>query len=233
MRLRRCGIENALHLRQAPSLRVRQHLTITGARLQRELRGISCIPLGSTSAKKTITCSRSLGRLVWNISELQEAITCFVDSAAEKLRRQQSAVGLLQVFLRTDKHRTDLRQQLVSAAASFPVASAYTPELVTVAHRVLESIYTPGYGYAKVGILFCDLVPESERQLTLFDSDANDPAERERQHRLMNTTDSLNRRFGRGTVFLASAGTERRWQGKQEHRSPRYTTQWRELLEVI
>lgn len=120
VRLRRCGIENALQLRQAPSPWVRQHLTITGARLQQELRGISCIPLGSISAKKTITCSRSFGRLVWDISELRGAITCFVDSAAEKLRRQQSAVGLLQVFLRTDKHRTDLLSSWFRQQPLFP-----------------------------------------------------------------------------------------------------------------
>ena len=51
--------------------------------------------------------------------------------------------------------------------------------------------------------------------------------------------DALNARYGRGTVKLASAGTEQEsrirpagWQMKQERRTPRYTTHWRELAVV-
>jgi nucleotidyltransferase/DNA polymerase involved in DNA repair len=42
--------------------------------------------------------------------------------------------------------------------------------------------------------------------------------------------DSLNLRYGRGTVRLASAGTaekKRQWTIKQERLSPGYTTDWR------
>lgn len=232
-RLRRCGIENALQLCHAPPSWVRRHLTITGLRTQQELGGLSCVPLDSVPAKKTIACSRSFGRLVWDLSELREAVATFTEASAIKLRQQRSAAGLIQVFLRTDKHRGDLRQRSVSATASLPVASDYTPDLVTAAHRVLESLYAPGYGYLKAGVLLCDLAAESRRQLSLFDAEAGDPMRRERQQRLMAVTDTLNRRFGKRTIFLASSGTQHPWQGRQEHRSPRYTTQWRELLKVV
>ncbi len=232
-RLRRAGVENALQLRHAPSPWVRRCLTVTGLRTQQELRGISCIPLESVPAKRTITCSRSFGRLVWDLPDLREVVATFVDAAASKLRHQRSAAGVIQVYLRTDNHRRDLRQRSASATASLTVASDYTPDLVAAAHRVLESLYAPGYGYIKAGILLLDLVTESERQLSLFDSEANDPVRRDKNQRLMQVMDTLNERFGRRTVFPASTGTAHTWQARQNHRSGRYTTRWRELLKVV
>ena len=45
--------------------------------------------------------------------------------------------------------------------------------------------------------------------------------------RLMSAMDTLNDRFGRGAVFLASAGNKgdkRSWSMKQERKTPAYTT---------
>jgi DNA polymerase V len=50
----------------------------------------------------------------------------------------------------------------------------------------------------------------------------------------MTVLDAVNREFGRGALRVAAAGTSAapRWQGKAEHRSPRYTTDWSELPQV-
>jgi DNA polymerase V len=55
----------------------------------------------------------------------------------------------------------------------------------------------------------------------------------------MQAMDSLNRRFGRGAVRMASAtsavandaGTAA-WSVRQDRRTPRYTTRWGELRQV-
>ena len=49
---------------------------------------------------------------------------------------------------------------------------------------------------------------------------------------LMGTLDHLNRRYGQGTVLLAStgiAGEHRLWSMKQERRTPQYTTRWEDM----
>lgn len=49
---------------------------------------------------------------------------------------------------------------------------------------------------------------------------------------LMTAMDRLNRRYGRGTVVVGTAGTprpNRRWMMKQELKTPNYTTDWNEL----
>lgn len=239
--LRQHGITTALALRQASPAWVRRRFTVTGHRTQMELRGIPCISLETATTRQSITCSRSFGRPVTALAELREAVTCFVERAAEKLRGQGSAARVVHVYLRASRGGADdpppppyggRGGAAAAGTATLDMASAYTPDLVAAAHRVLESLYAPGGpSYSKAGVLLCDLCPEGKAQLSLFAPTA-DPVERERRGRLMESVDGLNRRFGRGTVFLAASGIERGWQGRQARRSPRYTTSWRELFAV-
>jgi DNA polymerase V len=51
----------------------------------------------------------------------------------------------------------------------------------------------------------------------------------------MQTLDGVNKRYGRGTLKLASAGTQtqhRAWQMRQDRKTPGYTTDWDGLAEV-
>jgi len=46
----------------------------------------------------------------------------------------------------------------------------------------------------------------------------------------MSALDSVNARFGRGTLRPASMGLKRPWAGRQARHSPRYTTCVTEIL---
>ena len=48
----------------------------------------------------------------------------------------------------------------------------------------------------------------------------------------MRTLDSLNARYGRDTVTYAASGRRRAWKLRSDQLSPRYTTDWEELLSV-
>ena len=48
-------------------------------------------------------------------------------------------------------------------------------------------------------------------------------------HILMRAVDAVNARYRTNTLFFASTGVEQPWQTRTSHRSPRYTTRWREL----
>ena len=100
-------------------------------------------------------------------------------------------------------------------------------------------IYKSGYNYAKAGVMLIDLQPASRNQLKLDiildnDSAALEPAANHHvdQSRLMQAMDSVNQRYGRGSLLLASAGlggTDRVWSMKQERRTPQYTTRWKDI----
>ncbi len=51
----------------------------------------------------------------------------------------------------------------------------------------------------------------------------------------MAALDSINGKWGRGTLYLASAGAAgklRSWEMKQERKTPQYTTDWADLVVV-
>jgi DNA polymerase V len=48
----------------------------------------------------------------------------------------------------------------------------------------------------------------------------------------MRAIDPLNARFGRGTIGFGTAGERQAWSLRREFTSPRFTTDWNELLRV-
>jgi len=105
--------------------------------------------------------------------------------------------------------------------------TSYTPILHAQALRILRRIYREGFRYQKVGVMFLELVPENNRQLSFLEPSGE---ERRKQQALMNVLDNANDRYGRKILTLASSGVGHKpWHMRQERKSPRYTTCWAEL----
>ncbi len=78
-----------------------------------------------------------------------------------------------------------------------------------MATAITRHIYRPGHRYAKAGVMLMDLRPASTEQLSL--NLASDPSEAEPQGRtrLMGALNTINQRWGRGTLHLpAQAGPD-------------------------
>jgi DNA polymerase V len=225
--LNRHGIETALQLRDASDQWIKKHLTMTGLRTVLELRGISCIPLEEAPPpKKSVTCSRSFGRSVTSQVELREALALYVSRAAEKLRKGGLAAGVVQVFIQTSRFRDGHYSNSGTARPS--IATNFTPELVTIAHHILDQIYRPGLAYVKAGVIYTELSSARQVQLSLFDA----PEVLEKRRSLMTAMDALNQKLGKHSIHVASMGTRRGWMMRQEKKSPAYTTQWEELFTI-
>ena len=227
--VRKRRIETALELKNRPDAWVRKHLTIQGLRLVWELRGTSCLPLEAfEKPKKGICCSRSFGKSVTTIEDLREAVSMHAARACEKLRRQRLAAQHLTVFISTSRYRAN-PAEIYSAATSFrlPFPTSFTPAFVEAAKALLERVYKPGFVYHKAGIFLTDIVPDAEAQQSLMVR-----VDVERQMRLMEAVDAINRKYGKHTVRPLAMGCEQGWQMKRTRLSRRYTTRWDELLTV-
>lgn len=144
-------------------------------------------------------------------------------SAAEKLRAERLAVTRLTVFLRTNEFK-DVPQHNTSTTLRLPVATDTTPELIRSALACLRKIYRLGFEYRKAGVMFTELVPIGQVQADLFDNHNRGLA-----RKLMTALDSVNERFGSGTLSYASSGIERSWKTQFHKRSSAYTTDWKQL----
>jgi len=221
------GITTALQLQQVEPRWARQKYSVVMERLVRELRGQSCLPLELLPPqRKSLMVSRSFGQSVTTLEHLKEAIATYTSRAAEKLRRHQLTASSLQVFASASRFCEHPYSKAVMV--SLPVATSDTRELLSYTLRCAERLYHSGVEFKRAGVLLLNLVPVTQRQMSLFD-----PCDRDRDERLMQAIDQLNQRFGAGTVKFGATGFEQPWQMKAAKLSSRYTTRWEECAIVL
>lgn len=224
--LRAMGIATVLQLKQAPQRRLRQAFSVVLERIALELNGVSCLSLEELAPdKQQIMTSRSFSRGVDTWPELKEAVIAYASRAAEKLRRQGSLAGSLHVFIRTNPFKDTLPQYAQGITLPLAPPTDDTRQLAGAALQGLQRIYRAGFSYQKAGILLGELIPRHRRQLGLFD----DPEAEAKSRRLMQALDSINQRYGSGSLHLLGEGLGKPWGTRQRQRSPRYTTRLDEL----
>jgi DNA polymerase V len=158
------------------------------------------------------------------------AVGAFTSRAAEKLRRQNSAVNTLTVFISKNRYGTEPPPYTFSTVITLPVATDDTGELLRHVRVALKRIWKPHTVYKKAGVVLDGLETAGQQQLNLFAS----PNRGEVRAHLMQELDQLNQRFGAGTVSFATALSpygkhHAPWLGKADRRSARFTTCWDEL----
>lgn len=225
--LQSAGIVTAGQFVQAQEGWIRHRMGVTGLRTWKELHGEPCIGFENTPpAKQQICTSRSFATELAELGEVRKSVALFTALCAEKLRKQGSVCGEVQVFLLTNRHRPELPQQYVNRIVTPSTPTDSTLELTALADQALRSIFTPGYGYKKAGVILGGIAPRTAVQTNLFD-----PSDRGRQARLMKALDEVNGRFGRHTLVTAIQGFDP-VKANRNHVSRSYTTSWDELPEV-
>lgn len=228
--LNEAGILTVADLAGLDPATVRRRWSVVLERTVRELQGMACIGLEDAPApKQEIACTRSFGQPVTALRALEEAVSEFATRAAEKLRKQSSLANQIHVFARTSPFRPGPR---FGRGTVVPLRrpTADTAALVSAAVAGMRAIYRPGYDICKAGVMLLDLQPDFVLQHEL-DLDGDDSVERHRRP-LMSALDKLNDRYGKGTVFMASAGVagdDREWSMRQQRRTPHYTTSWADM----
>lgn len=229
-RLATMGIRTVQQLREADAETIRSRFSVVLERTVRELRGVSCLDLEEiVPTKQQIMSSRSFGTLVYDLADLEEAVATYIGRAAEKLRGQNSLAGAVQVYIRTNIFKPEAPQYQRTVTVPLPEATADTRILTHWALRVLRRIYRLGFGYHKAGITLLDIRPRANQQFSLL---VQDGVAGVRNEKVMSVLDSINQRYGRGTLRLAAEGVEQGWRMRRGNLSPRYTTEWTELPSV-
>jgi DNA polymerase V len=200
-------------------------MTVVGARIVEELRGVSCLPLEQCpSKKKSVTCSRSFGVPVESLTELREAVALYLSRVAARLRRYRLAASVVTVFINTNRFSTGA-QYGNSVTYELAYSTDSTKELLEWALKGLGQIYRPGYKYKKAGVILNKLVPADQLSRRFFGDAAF-----ERSRRVLKAVDEINREHGRDTVRFGVAQPKGLWQTKFLKRSKCYTTRLKDVL---
>jgi len=221
------GVYTVQDLRMAHVPTLRAEFGVVMEKIQRELEEIPCLELQAVQPdRQQIISSRSFGRMVTDLPPLKEALSTFVANACAKLRAQDSHASIIQVFLQTNRFREELPQYMPSIAVPLTYPTNDSLEVNRWAAYLCERIFKPGYQYKKAGVMLSEITPATQRQGDLLDAG---PASNDR---LMQALDTLNQRYGRGTVKVSTQGAYQDWQMLQERKSPNYTTCWEEVPSV-
>ncbi len=234
-RLFRAGVRTALDLaRRPPEFFRRNSLAVTLERTAAELRGVPALDADPIDREnpKSIGVSRMFGSPVSDRASIHEAVAAYAAAGAEKLRKSKSVAACATVFLQQCApagtggwNDQNWWTPFESAAVAFQRPTAATPEILAAIGPAASRLFVEGRRYRRAGVLFCGIEPESGAA-DLFTGDPSNS----RAARISAAMDAVNARFGRGAVFPASSGTERKWQMKRELLSPCPTTRWSEIL---
>lgn len=205
---------------------------VTGVRVVRELRGEPSIEMKDPlKTKKMIASTRMFGSPVNDIESIKEAIATYTSLAAQKLRRQWCAARTISIFIvpKEEDHSIDFNYGPVNSThTTLAFATSVTNELIKPAVALVDRLYQSGRFYKKAGVMLSELVPDSSIQGNLFV-----PETKNKGRFLMNTMDNINFSMRNDVLKFAASGTDRNWKMRQEKRSPRYTTRWKEMYEVM
>lgn len=227
----------------------RSNFSIITWRTILELRGIPCLELEHTiNPRKSLIRSRMFGAKINDPSLIAQALSTHVIRSAEKLRHEGLIAGGLIVFVTTGKHPTEshmLRRGSAVARLPFPtndslILNKWALQLLPQAYLNKHPDTNENYRYSKCGVILTDIIDAANAQENLFGT-----YQASEKPQLMQVIDHCNRRHGQRSLVFASMGTPaalRGMEGNQKDaaawamnrnmKSPRYTTNWQELIQV-
>ena len=220
-RLNHLNIYSVYDLKTANPKYIRAHCGVNIERTIAELNGERCMSLETQPQnKKEIFSTRSFGNRIDNLAELQQSVSQYATTAAIKLRKQNSLVKTVLVFIETS--RFDDNSYRNSTVVKLRCPSNDTRVIIDAAKCAVNKIYQPHYPYAKAGVGLIELIDQNPTQLNFFNH-----YQSSKSQQLMKVVDQLNRH--QQQVFYASSGIDPFWRMQRNMKSPAYTTRLDEI----
>ncbi|WP_306349677.1 Y-family DNA polymerase [Flavobacterium sp. '19STA2R22 D10 B1'] len=206
---------------------IKREMGITGLRLKYELEGKPILELDIIpEPKKSIATTRSFKGKITAYDELKERVSTFAVVCAEKLRKQESCCHSIIVMLMADRYNTTSKRYYFSQLNTLTFASNSNITISNAAIKILRELYVEGVEYKKAGVIVTELIHQNEKQLHLFEE------ENPKHLALMKTIDALHHKIGKTKIKLGSQDLQHTWKMRQDKLSPKYTTDFTEILEI-
>ena len=218
------GIFNAKLLKNCEDAWVRKMMSVNGLKTVSELREISCLDLEETSATRKSCCTtRSFGKPLVNLDDIEQAVTTFARRATERIRGENLTASTVSVFLRTNPFdRNRYYSNSSTTTLSYPTYD--TVQIVKTALQLTKIIFRENYKYKKAGVLLSGFYEKGTETKDLF-SEA-----RYRSPKLMSAVDQINERYGSDTIQIATECQMGKWKQKRKNCTQSYTTQLDNVL---
>lgn len=223
-RLRKIGIKTALELANANPRYIRNTISIVGERIHHELNGVSCLGVEEVKSKKNIISSKSFGRKVKSVAELEEAVANYSARACEKLRDQGSRAQGIYVFLRTSPFVDPKKKYSNGMSKFFTIPTSNTSKIIKEAKLLTQKLFVSGFEYQKIGVMLLEINDGKNEQYSFHEKE-----DYIRSDSIMKTLDSINKRYGANALSLGAQGLKKDWKMKSDKKTKAFTT---DLLQI-
>ncbi|ETJ48614.1 Y-family DNA polymerase [Pseudoalteromonas agarivorans] len=200
---------------------MRRMFSVVVERTVSELNGIACLSWDEVKQdKKEIYSTRSLGERVTDLTTLKSALVTHAAIVGRKLRRQKSLTKRIVIFAASSPHEDEHYKK--SLLYEFPIPTSDTSVIAKAVSAVIDEIYKPDTRFYRCGIGAIELESELFQQADMFSVSEDKP-------KMMKCLDTINKRYGVGTLSIGSEKLTHTWNMKRAFLSPHYTTRWTDI----
>lgn len=205
---------------------IKKEMGVVGMRIRHELLGEPVLgPNPIPEIRKNISTTRSFPKMLSDFDLIRERVSTFATVTAEKLRKQGSLCHTIIVMLTADKFSQDKVKYHYSKARTLPYPTNSALIMSKVAIELVKELMdsTDTVVFKKTGVIASELVPADAKQFNMFVDE--DP----RHLALMNAMDKINNKMGDRKIRLGAQAIKT-WDMRQDMLSPRFTTNFNEIL---
>jgi DNA polymerase V len=205
-KLKGIGVESIGQFVMLPDAYVRKLMNVNGLRAKAEILEMYCHPVNlQTKFKKNIASTRSFGQDVDSFDQLSEAMYTYIKNGVKKLTENSAEPNKATIFLCGNVHKGE--KHYSSKQISFNRQTKDADEIWSQVYPHMKKLFQNGKKYKKCGIIFNELMPDSQRQTSLFEQTIQ--------------------------IIQPPVNKEKKWEMKQDFITRKYTTSWDEIPEVF
>lgn len=208
---------------------INQSLGVVGERLIFELSGVSVDTLGESmkEEQQSYTSSRSFSKSVTDRHTLMSALGYHISHIAEKLRLDGNVASKINIIIQGSRFGTFAHRN-GTAQIDLMIPTDDTFVFMSEVSKLFKSIYDSEIPYKKAGVVVSGIRPKSSISDSLFGLSNSI----KKTSKINSVTDTLNKKFGIGTVRSAVTLDMHTWKERKKLKSPEYTTKWTEIAIV-
>ncbi len=225
-RLKAQGVHTAHQLSQLSPRFAQQLMGIHGRQMVAELGGTCCLPLQYQSKpQQMVARGRQFGEDTSELGIIEAAVANLAARATFHLRQDNQLARSASVILQTNRKKLGYRRLVSTIRLQTP--SADTGLICSQLLASLQPVFNPRLLYHKAEVVLTSLIPAQALQPDLFGQVSPQQATSSQQR--MKALDTINGRYGSGTIRYAAEDLSSKWRPRRNLASPRYTSSWDEL----
>jgi len=185
---------------------IRKLTNVNGVRAKAEVLGMYCHPVRPIPKfKRNIASTRSFGQDIDQLDDIAQAMYSYIQNGVRKLEENGAETNRVTIFVNGNVHKGE--KHFASKQLNLQHQTKDVNDIWSQVYPHLKELFNDGKKYKKCGIIFHNLVPDTQYQTSLFSEDV-EPI--------------------KPPIFNSG-----RWEMKQEFKTKHYTTSWDEIPEVF